>query len=438
LAPQDDDFAFVLAASRRLLRQISQEITSATPAGQRGEVLAGHALGALAAIQERVDAIDLRYPELNGEKAKKAASRALRFYSQLVWSTHHALQWLRGDESELLDLGALCLADELVLALLGPGVEVTPVESTDYMYSTSSWPLDWLLKEQLGEPIPESARPIPIVLAFPARERYTTLLHCLFAHELSHTAVRVHQLVDQALEPLKTKGEYENALNAACTGVSLPPEVVAEYASARAEVWLEELCCDALAFALLGPAYLFAFAELGLSVGWSEPDDEHPSMAVRTRLLVEFAERTGWASFLSERLPTIWAWFAYAAEAPSVVKGAVETFAEQMCSHSFESIFRLAEACLGDRRFTLDKWKTHETNLAELLDNDILPIDCSDGSPASHPELLTACWLQVLRRHGDKPEAISEAVAEADYQRFVAKALEMSTTVRVWGEVRAQ
>jgi hypothetical protein len=431
LAATDDDFHFLLAAARRLLGEISEEIASRRSDGKRGEVLADHVTHALEAIAARIDEEEERYPDRHSEAAKKAGARELRLYTQLVWGTHCSLLWLHPDEKQLLDLGALYFADEIALALLGPGVEVTPVESSDYMYSTSSWPFDWLLEDELGEKVPDGPR--PIVLAFPAHARYTMLLHCLFAHELSHPAVEEKGLIEAALRPLKDSGDYDAMLNDAAsrTTVDLQP-LVLEGGPKLATLWLEELFCDALAFALLGPAYLFAFAEMGLSVGWSKSDDEHPSMALRTLLLVKFAKRHGWSTYLDARLPKIWQWLEFAAAGPSTVPGTIGSFAERVCRNSLTTILDLVEGSVGDRQFTAPQWEDREDHFAELLDNDILPVEDKHGVAARHHEILLASWLQALDEHDKEPSAIPRAIGEIDYHRFVAKALEMSTTLRVW------
>jgi hypothetical protein len=433
MAAADDDFAFALAAVKRLLGQLQEDIADRPAQGERGKILASHVLEALKAIDSRVNEEAKRYPRRNSEHSKKAAARELRFYAQLVWGTHSALQWLQPDEARALSLGAVYFADELALALLGPGVEVTPVASSEYMYSTSTWPFDWLLEGKLGEELPQ--RPIPIVLAFPAHEQHTMLLHCLFAHELGHAAVRDKGLVTLTLAPIEGDA-YEDWLDAAVAGMGDLSEMGKERAQTLVKLWIEELLCDALAFALLGPAYLFAFAEMGLSVGWHEPDDEHPSMALRTNLLVKFARDNGWSSFLEERQPTIWEWLQYAADGPSVVPSPIESFAERVCRKSLDTIIGLADKAVEDNRFTPQAWEAQESMLAELLENDILPIETLNGEPASHAQILFASWLQALDMHGGAPQAISLAVGETQYQRFVGKALEMSTAVRIWNQTK--
>lgn len=435
MAAADDDFAFALAAVRRLLADIREEVADRRREGGRGEILADHALQVLNAVDQRVDEEEGRYAQRQRESSKKAAARQLRFYAQLVWGTHCTLQWLRPDESKALGLGDLYLADELALSLLGPGVEVTPVASSEYMYSTSTWPFDWLLEDKLGQRGSAGHRPIPIVLAFPASEQHTSLLHCLFAHELSHAAVLDKKLVQQVLAPLRESDKLGAWLDdAVATAGDLTP-FARERGKALVDLWLEELLCDAHAFALLGPAYLFAFAEIGLSVGWAEPDDEHPSMALRTKLLVDFAERDGWSSFLEERVPRIWAWLEYAADGPSIVRSPLESFAERVCRNSVDRVIGLTEESIGAAWFSPAEWRQKEQRLADLLENDILPVEGENGDPATHAQILLAAWLQVLSTHGNTPEAISKAVAESDYQRFVDKALEMSTALRVWKDL---
>lgn len=431
MAATDDDFHFVLAAARRLLDEISREIESRRSPGRRGQILADHVIYALNAIAKKIDEEEANYPKARSDAAKKAGARALRFYTQLIWATHCSLLWLRPEEQQTLDLGALYFADEIALDLLGPGVEVTPVESADYMYSTSSWPFDWLVEEELEEKLPEG--PAPIVLAFPAHARHTMLLHSIFAHELSHAAVDKRKLVDAALKPLRDSGDYDRMLDDA--GTRTPQDLLPllhEEGPEMATRWLAELFCDALAFALLGPSYLFALAEMGLSVGWAKPDDEHPSMALRIKLVAMLAERHGWSAYLEGRLPSIWEWVAHAGEGPSKVPGTVASFAERVCRNSLTTILELVEEYVGDRLFTAQDWQRREQHLAELLDNDVIPVEHEDSGAAMHHEILLASWLQVLDEHGGQPDAIPRAIAETDYHRFVAKALEMSTTLRLW------
>jgi hypothetical protein len=443
VAARDDDFAFVLAAVRRLLDQTTADIEGLVPRDmpadseeasrdRRGEVLADHALDALTAIRRRVDDVEARFPKTTRDAVKRTAADDLRFYAHLAWGTHHVLQWLQSGENGL-DLGALYFADEVALTLLGPGVEINPVESNDYMYSTSIWPLNWLV-HKLGESVPKKKRPMPIVLAFPARERSTMLFHCIFAHELSHAAVRENDLVDRGLEPLKEGGEYDAWLKEARDRSGNLGTVTALLAPPYTRAWIDELFCDALAFAVLGPAYLFAFAEMALSTGWSEPDKEHPSTATRTRQLVRLAERYGWSEFLQDRLPRIWEWFELAGAAPSKSKDQGEAFAERVCRNSFDRIAELVDETMDEKHFTPAQWEKHEEHLAELLENDILPVEADDGNPVSHPEILNASWLQALAKYENTPSAISKAIGESDYQRFVAKALEMSTILRLWNQ----
>ncbi len=337
----------------------------------------------------------------------------------------------------MLDLGALYFADEIALDLLGSGVEVTPVESADYMYSTSSWPFDWLLEEELEEELPEG--PVPVVLAFPAHARHTMLLHSIFAHELSHPAVDEKELVDAALRPLRDSGDYDRMLDdagARTLGGAAPissrgrPEhghkVAGRALLRRARVRSS------------GPSYLFALAEMGLSVGWAKPDDEHPSMALRIKLVSMLAERHGWSTYLEGRLRRIWEWVVHAGEGPSKVPGTVGSFAERVCRNSLTTILDLVETTVDDRLFAAPNWEKREEHLAKLLDNDVIPVEHEDGEAAMHHEILLASWLQVLDKHGGLPDAIPRAIGETDYHRFVAKSLEMSTTLRLWRESEAQ
>jgi hypothetical protein len=434
MAVPDDDFSFLLAAVRRLLDGIQSEVEALCTEDGRGRVLGDHVLHALQAVARRVGKEEERYPKRNSDASERAACVTLRFCAQLVWGTHMALQWLRRDEHYPLDLGALYFADEMALALIGKGVEVVPVENPDYMYSTSTWPFEWLIKERLAEEIPDGPR--PIVLAFPARERHTMLLHCLFAHELSHTAVPKDNLVTAALSGLKASGDYKRMLEHALEAYEGEiAELLGEKAEALAETWVEELFCDGLAFCLLGPSYLFAFAEFGLSTGLSEPDDEHPSMALRSKLLVEMAAELGWDEYLKAQLPAIWSWLDFIASGPSTMPSATDSFAHRVCASLRPRISEIAQEKVGDNLFRAEDWKDSDDYFKDLLDNDILPVEGPQGDPALHREILLSAWLGAIEKHGGDPSAIPKAIGERDYQRFVAKALEMSTAVRIWEEI---
>lgn len=428
MAAAEDDFEFLLDATTRLIGEIRAEVEAQRQQDRRGTVLADYVLVALAAIERKVTEEEARYPKRRNAASKRAGAVTLRFLNNLVWATHTALGWLQPNPERQLDLGALYFADEIALSLIGDGIEVNPVASGEYMYSTSSWPFIWL-SEDLEEP---KGPPIPIVLTYPEHESEAILLHCLFAHELAHPAVGEQNLVPKALEGVRASGEYDSQLAAAVGRAKKMGPLVEEQAPSFAELWIEELLCDALAFGALGPSYLFAFAEVGLSVGLSEPDHEHPSMALRSRLLIAFAKSSGWQEVLKERVPRIYEWIEFAAEAPSKLQNEAQMFADWICRSSVDRVIELAEQTLGARRFTPEEWETSREGLLELLDHDVLPVEVGPGEPASHAQILLACWFAALANSDDRPSSISKALGERDYQRFVAKALEMSTVVRVW------
>ena len=190
--------------------------------------------------------------------------------------------------------------------------------------------------------------------------------------------------------------------------------------------------CDALAFALLGPSYVFACAEMGLSVGWSEPDEEHPSMALRMRMLVAFAGKTGWADYLKERTPEIWGWLEFIGQGPTRLKGPAASFAERVCRNQIETVIELTTDLLGDRLYRTSDWTDREEHFATLLKNDILPVQRGDGDAAEHREILLSLLGsgRSTRRMGTDGDL--QFGGRARLPTLVAKALEMSTTLRVW------
>jgi hypothetical protein len=433
MAAADDDFAFLLKAIERLLSSIRSEVESGQSYRHRGDVLARHVIQTLDAITRRVREEQQRYPQRTRQSSKEIAADSLRLYMQLVWVTHSATCWLAQDE-DTLDLGAIYFADEAALAMLGQGAEIVPVADSEYMYSTVSWPFAWLFEGYLEAEMPKGPR--PIVLIYPDHERHNTLLHCLFAHELGHATVHKYDLASKVLRKLNTTREYRQVIEKLIPPGEdqADPEVVGEIEE-QALSWLEEMLCDACAFGYLGPSYLFAFAEFCLSTSWAEVGEEHPSTTLRTDLLLRFAKRTGWDSYLKGRVSQIWSWFEFAASSNSSAADPVSLSADQICLLAHNLVIEAAEEILGDKLFRSNGWRRQDRHFSKLLDNDILPVTQRDETPASHAEIMLATWLQAIDKHGGGPAALASALGEERYPRFVAKALEMTTVLRTWKEV---
>ncbi len=429
----DDDFAFLVATAQRLIDQLADEVIPRATGEWRGAVLAEHIQQTLDAIRARVDRDRVRFEGAKSDTARSTLAMRLRLLVSLAWAIHEAMPWLDPPRRQL-DLGTTFLIDEAALAMIGPPVEVLPVESHDYMYWTLSWPFEDLWDVNLKQSMPRGTR--PIILAYPAREAPSALLHGTFAHELGHPAVDHHGLLATVADPVLRGADYLSELGTIFgTGTDAATVRRKGDVGGRLEDWIEELLCDQLALAYLGPSFLFCFAGMALPVTWNEPQEQHPNATMRVRFMVDTVIANDWHTLVSDPLPRIWAWFEEAAATPSAGADQVTKLLIKVCEDIEDEIRRVTSEMIGDRAFDAEAYSLVDKRIAELLENDILPAQLNPSTAADHRHILLVAWLHVIERHGSSPEAIPAALRERDYQRFIAKAFEMSTTFRAWNAV---
>jgi len=387
----------------------------------------------LGAISARVEREHDRFANASTKVAKSTLARQVRFLISLTWGIHEAMPWLDPPRRQL-DLGTRFLIEETAFAMIGPPVEVLPVESQHYMYWTLSWPFENLWDGRLHETMPRGTR--PIVLAYPAREATSALLHGAFAHELGHPTVDHHNLLSAVADPVLAGAAYTSAIDAIYgPGTNAVTVRQKQILSQRVEDWIEELLCDQLALAFLGPSFLFCFAAMALPVTWNEPQDRHPNATMRVRFMLNTVIDRGWEGLLSDKVPRIWEWFREAAATGPSLSDPATTLLASVCEDVEAAIRKKSSETLGDELFDSDAYLDVTERLGELLDNDILPAQLDPSTAADHRHILLAAWLHVINRCGGNPEAIPASLRERDYQRFIAKALEMSTTFRAWNRV---
>jgi hypothetical protein len=426
----DDDFAFLAATAHRLIDELAAEVTPRVHGKGRGAVLAEHINQTLDAIRARVTRDETRFAAAQSATAKATLARQLRLLVALTWGIHEAMPWIDPPRHQL-DLGTAFLIDETALAMIGPPVEVLPVESNHYMYWTLSWPFEELWSENLKQPMPRGTR--PIVLAYPAREAPSALLHGAFAHELAHAAVDHHDLLGTVADPLLQGSDYSAAITARFgTATDAATVRSKQNVGNQVEEWIEELLCDQLALTYLGPSFLFCFAGMVLPVTWNEPQDQHPNATMRMRFMLDTVRANHWDTLVSERLPTIWAWFEQAAATKPAVTDPITELLIDTCEAVEPEIRRVTSQTIGTSAFDAAAYANVGERLAELLNNDILPAQLNPTTAADHRHILLAAWLHAVDHNGGRPAAIPAALAQREYQRFIAKALEMSTTFTAW------
>ncbi|MGN6588303.1 MAG: hypothetical protein ACTHKT_12685 [Solirubrobacterales bacterium] len=162
-----------------------------------------------------------------------------------------------------------------------------------------------------------------IAIAYPQQRESETLGHAIIAHEIAHTvlnwtrppaheaapiydafqdaavthsgtlAERIEQLDDEGNLPLEPQAPEDDGEESDWEG-----EAPAELAMRRLRRWFEELACDALALGMIGPAYIFALADLDLASNrWAQRRSlpgfaTHPGLSRRLRHLISLADST--------------------------------------------------------------------------------------------------------------------------------------------------
>lgn len=431
------DLAFLAGNARRSISDLRRAV-EAVPAiaGRRG----AHFLAVVAAT---LDALEngIAQREQDFQTAVDAADRysvvrAMRLLSHDVMSLHTRSPWIESTRGTNLDLGLIYFVDEVVAALMKQSMDVVLIPSPEYMYWTIHKPFEDALRN-LGVAYPASVP--PVIVAYPVQEPHSLFLHLLVAHELGHSAVIDHGLLAEVFGHDSRRGDTTNALNLAVqehTSLENSPHPVA-VGEIRAILlkWLTELVCDGLALALLGPSYLFTFTAFSKPFGGPEPSKTHPPFTLRTRLLVEWLDAWGWRPVLAAQVPVLFSWIEQAGREPQ--EPGDKTYflrMEEAVLNLSSAIRKTLEVHVDQMRFEPTAYEATQEQLTALIKQRILPAQLLDGSATDRRVVILAGWLEAFAEDSDTSIALARLIGNREYQRFLTKALEMSTVLDRWNE----
>lgn len=326
----------ILRRSLTRVRRLRQELESLRSAYAEREDLPGlrtlvDAMGTLAAEAEREILIQSRelYSRLHdGGSAEEAASRFQEQVGGLMNALEEALpsalQIAR--EPHGREIEALILPFTRLIARLmreePRSIELIFEPSDDYYYELSVVeelrPLANFFKPELRELL----RQLPqlIAIAYPQQLEAETLGHTIIAHEVAHTVLHYVPPGESAAPILEAFDdavtEHYPKIRDAITRHDESEEDDLDGRSQevidRMRKWFEELACDTLAVGMVGPAYVFALADLDLaSDRWAQirggaGHDSHPGLAWRLRRVITQALTT----YLPEDREEAPAWMA--------------------------------------------------------------------------------------------------------------------------------
>ena len=301
---QERDFAFVVASANRVIKTLSNDprLAEDFPRAGPGAAMARYVRSLLVEVEE---AVRLRAEAASDELDIESGAQAVRLLNIFVsGNLTRALSWLDDPPRVQLELGARYFIQELAAVIIKEEADLVLVPQV--VYSTDPRPFhQWVLKlveNGVQLQLPGGDEPFPLVLNYPELEADSVLLHPLFAHELGHRALSQEPFVAEVLAPLLTDQGLLRGLREA-VAADMPEasdiEVNAEVhaVSEMLGYWLEEMLCDTIACALLGPAYVLSFATVVLS-GTNGPGLQHPPANVRVGLILDQLDALGWVTAL--------------------------------------------------------------------------------------------------------------------------------------------
>ncbi|MES1169171.1 MAG: hypothetical protein ABUL47_00620, partial [Leifsonia sp.] len=318
-----------LELHRDLAKQKIERIRAAAErlhVARRGGNLRTLVLHALSKFDSEIAELDAELVEFEAAKKRRAATAAQfnEFYENQsvkyerlhtpLGVVHRVLAKYEGSiDRPDLPVGIQHLIDVLIKQLTptsDPIVHLDPVDN----YSTVDLikELNGMRREDGRLDIKEGyeGKKRPVALNLPALDPSNALLTPLLVHEVAHSAVE-----GELLGMLKDGTAGQTAkVNAAIDGIK--PEignVAGEETEKRYLEWCGELICDAVALAITGPSFLFAFGGFVRPSGVSS-FSTHPPSRDRIAFHLRVLDRLQWTATLKQRLPDVYAWFIGAAD----------------------------------------------------------------------------------------------------------------------------
>lgn len=457
------------ATSKRLRALQSREYPSATPIklievllrihGEIAETLREirTGLGAKEANQDHEDEITIRR------------------YGHLVFYIHALLEVIEAARVELVSASSVILVRDLSRNLKGIQFLVIPQYEYTFSYQEVFAGLVEIYESAVKKGREDKAGALEsikgfgdrlAILRFPQAERDSILLNVMLAHEVGHAICQqnelaeavigdlqidraeVDELLDELEEAVQTLEETQGPLPFFFHREVLRALLMSLIMTATIR-WTEELLCDAIAFVVLGPAYILAFSEFLLSV--ENVDDysiTHPAARIRLSMLLALSRELGYLELLenyhgpqedifvavSKRMGELRAVIdREKAEDPDGPLGV----ASRTVSRLGDKIVEKAIATVGPNGYPTERFLGDLPTMCEQLAYFVPPTvdydwDKERMAPAHIVSVLNAgACFEVARRkslyelfQAKDPDAQSEI--DARFEKLVSKAIELS------------
>lgn len=430
---EPEDWKLLLASARQEISTLKADPRFKPTDGKRGEALHRHVLDLIGAAERRMT---LEPSEDAPQPVKDSFGRSLRESIMVLRAAHAAMPWLAAIDTPSINLGSLYLAEECAEVIVSRDVDLAVLPDAEFMYSTISWPFRKGIGKTPGfEP---KTKRRPIVLNYPLRDSDRLLLHALFAHELGHSSVDEHGFALAVEEALDEDGEFTDALEAVVKAMrggkwsASSESTITGTLRGWLRCWVEELLCDHLALAAMGPAYLWAFAGFVLPLSYADASPRYPPNTLRVKLALELLSRTDWGDYMTGVAPGITSWLDGAtSRAGGSLPPPYDFLAEQV-GRRRDLLQDIALAKLGSSVLDPSTAAGEAAEAAELLERLILPM--GETRPLPTRSIALGGWQEAFRRHGDDPEGLVRALDDPELQDLLGKAIEMTAVVTAWKE----
>lgn len=268
----------------------------------------------------------------------------------------------------------------------------------------------------------------PIAFNLPALDPNNVLLSPVLAHEVAHTAV-TRELQKKLQDRIKS-GSVGKQIDDIFARLGLGGDQRQTAAIAEAfQAWSAELLCDAIAIALTGPSFLFAFAAFVPPTAVSAASGSHPDIQDRIGFALDVVDSYGWTSFMESRAPGLTNWFREVSTQPVLTGTVEETFLREAISASAAERKQVAsDHIVGP----LDPQEGARIDEAATWLAQGVPLIDIDGAVLSPWQVVLAGWTASISVRGDESSTVAVAAGDQDYNAVIVKAIEYSQIVSEW------
>jgi len=401
----------------------------------------------------------------------------LRRFGLLAATLHSIFSFLEVSRREYIPQGTVDFIKNIMEKQQDNDTKIIllPLSYYNYAYQKLITPLKQVLRDVL--PDVESyfsnfANELAII-GFPLIQKENILQNSLLAHEIGHHISEKQQIVSQLMEKVSidTKilesivREYSEKGIPRENGRSVPLTFFISLERLKADLsktisktiqnWLAELSADAIAFHLLGPAYLFALVMFLLSLKSPEiSSDKYPPPRMRLNLLIEEMVEMKFIDVLNKNkdgkklvkfLESIKDLLSnIKEEEKSKTEKLLYNLIHKSVSNIIPELKKKVNIILNGKDYTAENFKNEVFTLISILDAFVTPVETSSGNPASLESIINAgmlynlLFIENLYKALDAKTMEDKLYVKQKVHQLILKALELSSIESSFKKIRGE